>query len=525
MYAKSSTTDRPNWPLPQKDLNTENLPLYGDKSEAKNRHIWTTSDDLAPPKSLRSRTGHAAPSRVEAERALAAYIATKGRDGAANEPGNVTCDEVFRIYAEEYAPTVAAPERIAYALDALLPFWGSLKVSHIKGETCRRYGKTRKKVAKRDPETGEPIEFAPISHGTIRRELGTLQAAINYAHKEGYLTSAPVVTLPEKPEGRERWLTRSEAARLLWSAYRGHKSKHISRFILIALYTGTRKDAILRMGFERNTVGGWFDLDAGLMYRKGEAERATAKRRKPAKIPRPLLAHLRRWRASGCMWAVAVDYKGEAYAVSRYVGIKAKQVRDRFGDLSALPDVATAQNEAAQDVQTRLEELRREEEHRKAEEEARHKAEQSRIRTRQVQEAAQLQKVQQKREHEAQTARNAKIRTGWRGLIDRITGQRRKTLEDNARAQEQARQRDEQERQTAAARQSQQLAATQTRAKAEQQKRTNTIKELRNDFNALEASKEAERQRAKEAFKRDRKNRATRPKRRSRAPDGLNLER
>lgn len=227
-------------------------------------------------------------SRAEAEKALAAYIATKGRQGAANEPQNVTCGEALAIYAEEYAPTVAAPERIAYALDALTPFWADLKLSHVRGETCRRYAKFR--------------DRAP---GTTRRELGVLQAAINYAHREGYVTSAPVVTLPSKPESKERWLTRDEAARLLWAAYRGHKSKHLARFILVALYTGTRKDAILRMGFEPNTVGGWFDLDRGIMFRRGDAERQTKKRRTPAPIPRQLAAHLRRWKASGDVWAVS----------------------------------------------------------------------------------------------------------------------------------------------------------------------------------------------------------------------------
>lgn len=235
--------------------------------------------------------------REDAEKALAAYIATKGRDCVANEPGNVTVGEVLTIYAEEYAPTVADPARIGYALDALLPFWSALKVSHVKGETCRRYASSRKKVVRRDPETREPVEYAPVSPATIRRELGAMQAAINYAHREGYLTSAPVVTLPEKSEPKDRWLTRSEAARLLWAAYRGHKAGHLARFILIGLYTGTRKDAITRMGFTANTHGGWFDLDRGIMYRKSEDERTTKKRRTPAPIPRQLLAHLRRWRA------------------------------------------------------------------------------------------------------------------------------------------------------------------------------------------------------------------------------------
>jgi integrase len=225
-------------------------------------------------------------SRADAEAALSVYIATKGRSGTTNEPENVTIAEVLTIYATEHAPTVAAPERIGYAIDAMLPFWASLKVSHIRGETCRRYAKVRDK-----------------SPGTIRRELGTLQAAINHAHREGYITSAPVVTLPQAPEPKERWLTRAEAAKLLHAAYRGPQP-HLAHFILIALYTGTRKDAILRMGMEPNTVGGWFDLENEIMFRRGAEERQTKKRRKPAPIPRQLAGHLKRWKSKGARWAV-----------------------------------------------------------------------------------------------------------------------------------------------------------------------------------------------------------------------------
>lgn len=251
----------------------------------KHRPHWYIRDTGQPDRS----TGHT--SREQAEKALGAYIATKGRTGTANEPQNVTCGEALSVYAEGHAITVAAPERIGYAIDALLPFWSDLKLSHVKGETCRRYANWRDK-----------------SDGTIRRELGVLQAAMNYAVKEGYVTSAPIVTLPQKPESTLRWLTRDEAARLLWAAYRGHKSQHLARFILIALYTGTRKDAILRMGFEPNTVGGWFDLERGYMHRKGDHERSTNKRRTGAKIPRQLASHLSRWKAQGCLWAV--EYQG-----------------------------------------------------------------------------------------------------------------------------------------------------------------------------------------------------------------------
>jgi integrase len=230
-------------------------------------------------------------SRIGAEKALAEYVAGKYRTGAANQPESITCANVLAIYAEEYAHTVADPARIGYAIDALLPFWGGLNLSSVKGETCRRYAKFR--------------DRAP---GTVRRELGTLQSAINYAHKEGYVTAAPAVSLPPRPEAKTRWLTRSEAARLIWAAYRTPDTAHVARFALISLYTGTRRDAVLRMGFEPNTVGGWFDMDRGIMYRRGDGERQTKKRRPPAPIPRQLLGHLRRWKASGALWAV--EYRG-----------------------------------------------------------------------------------------------------------------------------------------------------------------------------------------------------------------------
>lgn len=222
---------------------------------------------------------------------------------------------------------------------------------------------------------------------------------------------------------------------------------------------------------------------------------------------------------------VAVDYKGEAYSVSRYVGIKAKQMRDRLGDLSTFPDVASAQNEAAQDVQKRLEELRRDEARKKEIENARRNDEQERLRARQAQEREQLRRTQQDRERVAQSARDAKIRKGWRGLIDRITGQRKKILDENARAQEAERRRDDLERLEIARVQAQSLAQAKERANATRQKRAERIRELSTDIEALEASKAAERQRMKDLYKQERKQRIDRPRRRSRSRDGPSLDR
>lgn len=217
-------------------------------------------------------------------------------------------------YAEEHAASTAAPERVYYAMTPLLDFWGKLPVSAIKGETCRRYAKQRKRA-----------------DATIRRELGTLRAAIGYCVREGYLLSAPTVTLPEKPAGKERWLTRDEAAKLLRAARRSKRGKHLARFILIGLYTGTRKDAILGLRFAPHVNGGHIDTANGLLYRRGSGQRATKKLQPPARLPDRLLAHLRRWERNS-VWAV--EYQG-----SRCGDIKTgwKAIRQDAGMLDVTP--------------------------------------------------------------------------------------------------------------------------------------------------------------------------------------------
>jgi integrase len=139
---------------------------------------------------------------------------------------------VLELYAEGHAPNAADPARIAYAIKALQPFWGDSMVGDITKSTCARYGRERAK--------------APA---TIRRELATLKAAINYSVSEGYLTRPVPVELPERPPGKERWLTHSEAARLLNAARtaRSHVRPYLPLFILIGLYTGARKEAILSL--------------------------------------------------------------------------------------------------------------------------------------------------------------------------------------------------------------------------------------------------------------------------------------
>ncbi len=201
-------------------------------------------------------------------------------------------NETLWIYGEQHAPHVVDPARIGYAIDALLPFWGELPLSAITKETCRRYGRVR--------------ERAP---GTIRKELGTLQAAINYCVEEGYLINPPSVTLPDKPAPKDTWLTRDQAAQMLRVAWRNADTRHIAKFILVGLYSGTRKTAILRMRFMPNTIGGHVDTENGMMYRNGLNQVETKKRQPSIRITPRLLSHLRRWERDSSRWVI--EFRGQ----------------------------------------------------------------------------------------------------------------------------------------------------------------------------------------------------------------------
>lgn len=215
--------------------------------------------------------------RPEAEIVFAEFLRLRTRDSGPRDPAEILVTDLLADYAEEHAPTTQSPARIGYAVTALTPFWDGVTVAGVTKETCRAY------VARRGR-----------SAGTTRRELGVLRAAINYAADAGRLTRPVAVELPDRPPTRDRWLTRREAARLLRAALREPRCRlHLPLFILIGLYTGQRKEAILSLRWSQ------IDLDAGRINFNAPCERRSNKRRSRIPIPRPLLPHLRRARLRG----------------------------------------------------------------------------------------------------------------------------------------------------------------------------------------------------------------------------------
>jgi integrase len=142
-----------------------------------------------------------------------------------------------------------------------------------------------------------------MSNDSVRRELEQLQACLRFAYNEGLIASAPPIWKPGKAPPRSRWLTPEEAARLLRTA-RNMKYSHdyLPLFILIALYTGARKDAVLslrwpQVDFKRELID----------FRPGQVSHN--KGRSVVPIPRRLLRELKTAKKHGTQTGYVVHIK------------------------------------------------------------------------------------------------------------------------------------------------------------------------------------------------------------------------
>lgn len=212
-----------------------------------------------------------------AESALAEFIHGRQRKAGPRSPDEVLVTDCLIDYAENRKGAVVDLDRIAYALIPLAEFWEGKTGADVNRKSCTAYTMWRER-----------------SDGTVRRELGVLKAAGNLAHNEGYLTRPFAVTYPDKPEPKDRWLTRKEVAALLRAARNEPTVRlYLPLFILIALRTGARKEAILSLRWSQ------VDLEAGRIDFNPVGRRRTNKRRSRVPIPSRLLLHLKHARRRG----------------------------------------------------------------------------------------------------------------------------------------------------------------------------------------------------------------------------------
>ena len=193
--------------------------------------------------------------------------------------------------------TIPAIRKFKKRIERLNEWWGAKVLGEVNGEACRSYAKKRRKK------------------GGARRDLEDLRAAIGHHAAEGYHREIVKVSLPEKGEPRDKWLTRSDAAKLIWVCWRYREMqkksrrpledvkvptakrplRHLARFILLGIYSGTRAGAIASASPIPALGRSYVDLERGRYYRRKKGSAITNKRQPTVPIPLRLLAHLRRW--------------------------------------------------------------------------------------------------------------------------------------------------------------------------------------------------------------------------------------
>jgi integrase len=256
--------------------------------------------------SVKRSTGAGASETAKAENALRKYLNEKATPRQRDrDPAQVRIADVIAIYAEDVAPKHSRPEATAGRLNKLLDHFGDKPLTYLNKATCQEY------VAARG------------SQSASRRELEDLRSAIRHHWELGLSTALVPIVLPDKSQPRERWLTRGEAAKLLWIAWRRRQkfmgtetrhasARHVARFILVGLYTGTRSSAICGAALAPEPGRGWVDLENGVFYRRAIGRRETNKRQPAIRIPPPLLAHMRRWKAKGYSRNSVIEFQGRS---------------------------------------------------------------------------------------------------------------------------------------------------------------------------------------------------------------------
>jgi integrase len=248
-----------------------------------------------------TRTGD----RASAEEAFARWLAERGQSQPGGRrlhgPDSLSIGEAIGAWLEQHATGKASGSRDAQAAEFLLDWWGDRAIADISPETVAGYSAWRR-------ETGRGTKGRSLSDTTIRLELATLRAALRWHIKHGRLTSVPHINMPPPPAARERWLTRSEAALLIAAC----KESYQHLFVLLALYTGARKQAILDLRWVQ------IDLDGGLIHLNPPGRRQTSKRRPPVPIAAPLREVLIAAKAAALTpWVIELSYDQAAKLTGR----------------------------------------------------------------------------------------------------------------------------------------------------------------------------------------------------------------
>jgi integrase len=241
-------------------------------------------------------------------------------------------------YLKDHAATSRSRAWICHTAEPIVEWWSGKPLSMVNGANCRSY------VAWRTAQRVKAFRKRPgrrLSAQTARHELKTLRAAIRFYHREyGPLTAVPAVTLAEKAPARADYFwTRAEAAARIRAARSRPETRHLVRMMLIGLYSGTRPGAILKLRWLPWREGGWIDVDAWILHRRGQGAAGIRTLQPPAKLHRKLQLHARHWRNTDLARKIASVIRWQGAPITTKVRRSWETVRKLAGHRPDSPHV------------------------------------------------------------------------------------------------------------------------------------------------------------------------------------------
>jgi len=260
-----------------------------------NSRYWYADYTDASGRRVKRSTGTV--DRKEAEALLAKWKLEAHRQKRWGEEPARTYDELMLMYLDGPSQDKRAHDRDISAAKRLTPFFRGRVLNELGPADIQAYIDQRRAQG--------------VGPATVNKELNLLSAALNYARRRlQWEVPNPVQGMRLRPpEGRIRWITREESARLITEA--GKIRDYLADFVVLGLHTGMRKGEMLGLNWDR------VDLDRRMLYLRDTDQKSG----KHGSIPLnaeavAALQRRKRFRDAYCpesTW-VFVDRKGERIA-------------------------------------------------------------------------------------------------------------------------------------------------------------------------------------------------------------------
>lgn len=197
-----------------------------------------------------------------------AYLIAPALYAELNKPEGSKVEDLWQSYVTEKAGKAIIPT-MGHTWKALKERFGSRDGDSITLDDCRAHTAARRS--------------AGISDGTIHTELGHLRTVLVWAERHKFIDRAPSIERPQKPEPKDRYLTRDEVQRILAAV----KAPHLKMAVHLMLATAARVTAILELKWER------VDFDRRLIYLRDPDDKVKRKGRAVVPINNTLMMALR----------------------------------------------------------------------------------------------------------------------------------------------------------------------------------------------------------------------------------------